>query len=589
MRGIDGMRGPDAMRGPDDLRRTPSPFIPAKAGIRRLAAFPQRLPAKSRWSPAFAGMTASVLLGLSAAAPAHAATSIAPSAPTASTTPAAPTTTDTRAYDRIVDDVVARYRLPGIAVGVIENGQVVYMRTAGETVAGSGHKITPQTLFKIASNSKAMTTALLGRLVDQGKLRWDDPVTRYLPQFRMHDPWVTANMRVADLLTHSSGLPEGGGDLMLWPEPNSFTRADIIHGLAFIKPGYSFRSQYQYDNLLYVVAGEVAAAAGGAPYETLMHREVFEPLGLSRCQVGAWNRDEVGDVAQPHRRDHGRNVVTGGDAAMIPAITSAPAGGIRCDLTDMLSWARNWLVPTPAQLAWLSPAQRKTLQSPHMLIPVSAQRRAWDNAHVMAYGYGWRMADVDGEWNVWHTGTLNGMYSMLSLLPDRRSGFVFMINGEADDARTVLGEVLTKHFTAPGEKRDVNWYADALELAAKQHAAVSSMPDTSAQRAASSAELATRTGVYRDPWFGDISLCPRDGKVHFAATKSPMLAGTVMRLGTRYLVHWDDSADLDAWLDFHAAANGNPATLRMAKLDPQGDFSSDYEDLDFQRVGECQP
>ncbi len=490
-------------------------------------------------------------------------------------------------YDKIVDDTIARYQLPGIAVGVIENGQVVYVRTAGETVAGSGQKITSQTLFKIASNSKAMTTALLGRLVDQGKLHWDDPVTKYLPQFRMHDPWVTANMRVADLLTHSSGLPEGGGDLMLWPEPNAFTRADIIHGLAFIKPGYSFRSQYQYDNLLYVVAGEVAAAAGGAPYETLMHREVFEPLGLARCQVGAWNRGAVGNVAQPHRQDHGRNVAIDEDAALIPAITSAPAGGIRCDLDDMLSWARNWLVPTPAQLAWLSPAQRQILQAPHMLIPVSAQRREWDHSHVMAYGYGWRMTDVDGTWNVWHTGTLNGMYSMLSLLPDRRSGFVFMINGEADDARTVLGEVLTRHFTVPGDTHDVNWYADALDRAAKQHAATSSMPDTSAQKATDSKELAAWTGIYRDPWFGDIALCPRDGKVHFAAMKSPKLAGTVMRLGTRYLVHWDDDADLDAWLDFHAAHDSQPITLRMAKLDPKGDFSSDYEDLDFQRVGGC--
>ncbi len=491
------------------------------------------------------------------------------------------------AYDKIVDAVIARYHLPGIAVGVIENGQVVYVRTAGETVAGSGQKITPQTLFKIASNSKAMTTALLGRLVDQGKLHWDDPVTKYLPQFRMHDPWVTANMRVADLLTHSSGLPEGGGDLMLWPEPNAFTRADIIHGLAFIKPGYSFRSQYQYDNLLYVVAGVVAAAAGGSPYETLMHREVFEPLGLSRCQVGAWNRDAVGNVAQPHRRDHDRNVAIDEDAALIPAITSAPAGGIRCDLDDMLSWARNWLVPTPAQLAWLSPAQRQILQAPHMLIPVSAQRREWDHSHAMAYGYGWRMTDVDGEWNVWHTGTLNGMYSMLSLLPDRRSGFVFMINGEADDARTVLGEVLTKRFTQPDDTHDVNWYADALDRAAKQHAATSSMPDTSSQRPVTPNELAAWTGIYRDPWFGDIALCPRDGKVHFAAMKSPKLAGTVMRLGKRYLVHWDDSADLDAWLDFQAAHDGQPITLHMAKLDPKGDFSSDYEDLDFQRVGGC--
>ncbi|MFC5436397.1 serine hydrolase [Rhodanobacter umsongensis] len=494
---------------------------------------------------------------------------------------------ETAALDKIVDATVARYRLPGIAVGVIENGQVVYTRTVGETVAGSGRKITPQTLFKIASNSKAMTTALLGRLVDAGKLRWDDPVTKYLPQFRMHDPWVTANMRVADLLTHSSGLPEGGGDLMLWPEPNAFTRADIIHGLAFIKPGYGFRSRYQYDNLLYVVAGEVAVAAGGASYETLMRREVFEPLHLDRCQVGAWKRDAVGNVAQPHRRDNGRNVAIGEDAAEIPAITSAPAGGIRCDLEDMLGWARNWLVPTPAQLTWLSPAQRQVLQAPHMLIPVSEQRRAWDNTHVMAYGYGWRMADVDGEWNVWHTGTLNGMYSMLSLLPDRRSGFVFMINGEAGDARTVLGEVLTKHFTAPGDSRGVDWYADALEQRAKQRSPASSTPDTAAQQPVSAAGLARWRGRYRDPWFGDITLCPRDGKMYFAAAKSPTLTGTVMRLGDRYLVHWNDSADLDAWLDFHAAAGGQPIALRMAKLDPQGDFSSDYEDLDFQRVGGC--
>ncbi|MEO5830666.1 MAG: serine hydrolase [Rhodanobacter sp.] len=495
--------------------------------------------------------------------------------------------TATPTYDKIVDATLARYHLPGIAVGVIENGTIVYTRAAGETVTGSGQPITPETLFKIASNSKAMTTALLGRLVDQGKLRWDDPVTRYLPQFQMHDPWVTANMRVADLLTHSSGLPEGGGDLMLWPEPNAFTRADIIHGLRFIKPGYSFRSQYQYDNLLYVVAGEVAAVAGGASYETLMRREVFAPLGLDRCQVGAWNRDAVGNVAEPHRRVDGRNVAMDQDDTQIPAITSAAAGGIRCDLTDMLSWAQNWLVPTHAQLQWLSPVQRDVLQAPHMLIPVPAQRRAWDHTHVMAYGYGWRMADVDGQWTVWHTGTLNGMYSMLALLPDRNSGFVFMINGEADDARTVLGEVLMKHFTAPEDTRDVRWYADALEQQAQQRPAAASMPDTNSMQPARPAAMTAWSGRYRDPWFGEVSLCPRDGKLRFAASKSPRLAGTVMRLGNRYLVHWDASTDLDAWLDFRAAGNGQPVTLHMAKLDPLGDFSSDYEDLDFQRVGGC--
>ena len=139
-----------------------------------------------------------------------------------------------------------------------------------------------------------MTTGLLARLVDAGKLKWDDPVVKYLPQFKMSDPWITREMRVRDLLIHNSGLREGAGDLMLWPEPNHFTRADIIAGLSHLKPVQSFRSHYDYDNLLYIVAGEVAAAAGGAPYEELMRREVFDAVGLTRCQVGECDRDDGG-------------------------------------------------------------------------------------------------------------------------------------------------------------------------------------------------------------------------------------------------------------------------------------------------------
>ena len=139
---------------------------------------------------------------------------------------------DAAGLDAIVDDVIARYHLPGIAVGIVRDGHVIYMRTAGESVVGSKQPIDADTLFKIASNSKAMTAALLARLVDRGQLRWEDPVTRYLPDFKMSDPWVTREIQVRDLLIHNSGLREGAGDLMLWPEPNAYTRADILAGLA---------------------------------------------------------------------------------------------------------------------------------------------------------------------------------------------------------------------------------------------------------------------------------------------------------------------------------------------------------------------
>jgi CubicO group peptidase (beta-lactamase class C family) len=488
--------------------------------------------------------------------------------------------------DATVDEVVARYALPGIAVGVIEDGRIVKVVTRGEVEAGSGRPITSRTLFKIASNSKAMTASVLARLVDQGKLRWEDPVIEHLPSFRMHDPWVTQHMQVRDLLVHNSGLPEGGGDLMLWPEPNHFTRADILAGLAHIKPAYSFRSGYAYDNLLYVVAGEVAAAAGGAPFETLVEREVFQPLGLSRCRVGAWQRDEVDDVAQPHARSSGRNVVVRRDAPAVDALVSAAAGGIRCSLDDMLAWAMNWLAPSEAQQAWLSPEQRREAWVPRTPMPISARRRAWDGTRAYGYGYGWRIADVDGTYTVSHTGTLSGMYSAMSLVPDRRSGFVVLINGEADDARTVLNQVLLKRFTAPQRNPGVAYYADALAAEGPPSTQGDAIPEQE-RSVPSNSELRQWWGVYLDPWFGQVRICRDGDRTRVASEKSPRLVGSVARIGARYVVDWDHDHE-EAWLDFSSAGDPAKARLAMAKVDPEADFSYDYEDLAFERVRGCE-
>jgi CubicO group peptidase (beta-lactamase class C family) len=486
-------------------------------------------------------------------------------------------------YDAAIDATIARYDLPGIAVGVMEDGAIAHVRTEGETVAGSGEPVTRDTLFKIASNSKAMTAAVLARLVQAGKLAWDDPVVKHLPWFAMHDPWVTRHMTVRDLLVHNSGLPEGGGDLMLWPEPNAFTRRDIVEGLRHIRPAYGFRAGYAYDNLLYVVAGEVAAAAGGADYETLVRREVFAPLGLDGCRVGAFDRRGL-SVAQPHYRDGGRNVAYRIDPDDVPAISSAPAGGIRCTLDDMLAWARNWLVPTPAQLAWLGAEQRARMWEAVTPMPVSKRARAWNDTHYYAYALGFRLADVDGEWTVSHTGTLGGMYSVMTLLPDLRSGFVVLMNGDAGEARTVLNQVLLKQFTAPGEGDGVADYA--ARIAAEPAGGDIPAPDTSARTPVAPDALAEWLGTWRDPWLGAARICAAGGHVEFSVAKSPKLSGTVMRVDGRLLVDWhDDGVGVEPWLAF--ARDGDARRLAMSKVDPDGDFSSDFEDLAFVRTGDC--
>lgn len=490
------------------------------------------------------------------------------------------------AIDAAVREVMARYQLPGIAVGVVADGQVLYRGTFGETRVGSGDPITAHTQFKIASNSKAFTAALLARLVQQGRLRWDDPVVRHLPGFAMADPWVTRHITVRDLLVHNSGLAEGGGDLMLWPEPNLFSRADIVRGVRHIPLAYDFRAGYAYDNLLYVVAGEVAATVGGASYETLLRREVFAPLGLDGCRVGAFVLAEAGSVAQPHARRDGRNVPTRPDPAQVPESAAAAAGGIRCDLEAMLAWLRNWLAPEAAQLQWLGPEQRAQLVRAHTPMPVPALRRRWDNTHVLAYGLGFRLADADGQWTVSHTGTLGGMYSMLLMLPDARSGFVFMINGDAGQARSVLGEVLLKLFTAPQRSLGVAGYAAELAQPAATAAPAPARPDIARRVAVTPAQLRPWLGRWRDPWFGEIALCPAGDGVEWRSAKSPRMHGRVGLLDGRYVVKWDDEAvDEDPVLLFERAS-GRPL-LRMQRLDPAGDTSSDYEHLRFVRVGGC--
>ena len=220
-------------------------------------------------------------------------------------------------------------------------------------------------------------------------------------------------------------------------------------------------------------------------------------------------------------------------------------------------------------------------------MPISSRRRDLDHSHFYAYGFGWRLADVDGQWNVSHTGTLNGMYSVMSLLPDQRSGFVMLTNGEGGEARAVFTEVMLKHFTAPSEPHTVAEYADLFAREAKEPAHARA-PDVSARNVATREAMQHWLGVWRDPWFGEVSVCMRGDSVRFSAAKSPLMQGTVMQLGERRLIEWDDArVDAQAWLDF--AESGKPVvrTMTMAKVDPAADFSFDYEDLAFQRERDC--
>jgi hypothetical protein len=281
--------------------------------------------------------------------------------------------------------------------------------------------------------------------------------------------------------------------------------------------------------------------------------------------------------------EDGKYVAETMKGSVVEAQTMDSAGGVRCSLHDMLTWATNWLAPTSEQLAWLAPEQRRKEWTAYTPMPISARRHAWDGTLFYGYGYGWRIADADGQMTVSHTGTLSGMYSATMLLPFRKSGFVFLINADADEARTVLIEVLTKQFTAPEKARSVADYADEVSRDEHQQHA-SRVPDTSSRKPATAADLKDTLGVWRDPWLGEAKICAQGNAVRFASVKSPKLAGQIMRVDNRFLVHWDHGNE-EAWLRLPEHSGSE---LHLAKVDPGADFSDDFEDLAFAREHACE-
>ncbi len=497
--------------------------------------------------------------------------------------------------DALAEKLMRDYRIPGLAIGVVADGRVVHARGYGVREYGREGAVDGQTLFKIASNTKAMTAAALAILVDRGQLQWTDKVQKFLPEFAMHDDWVSREFMVRDLLVHNSGLGPGAGDLMFWPEPNLFTRSDIISGLKHLPPVSGFRAEYAYDNSLYVVAGEIVARISGRSWEQFVERELFAPQGMTRCFAGAFNSAAAGNIAQPHGEENGVPVVVRREPEQIPALTMAAAGGVRCSLDDMLRWVRTLLDKgriadgEHAGKPLFSSRQHALIWTPYTIMPINGELHEWDRSHFNLYGLGWRINDMDGELKVHHTGSLAGMHSAVALLPERRSGVVILMNKANNDARNIATRTLLKLFTSPADgidwpkKMQDSWASKRAQQAA---AAGAGTPVTKLQVSGQLPDMRAYLGRWRDPWFGDVLIEQRGDEVWWRSEKSLKLNGRLQHVeGQRFVVRWQDrQLEADAYVDFQTEA-GEPA-MRMAPADDATDFSYDFRDLRFRRVAD---
>jgi CubicO group peptidase (beta-lactamase class C family) len=498
---------------------------------------------------------------------------------------------DVAAVDAVVARTLKAFDVPGLAVAVVKDGQVVLAKGYGVRSLVTKEPVDANTLFGIGSNTKVFTTAALGLLVDEGKLRWDDKVTTYIPEFQMYDPYVTAEFTVRDLLTNRSGLGLGASNLLLFPDSTDFTVQDVIHSLRYFKPASSFRSQYVYDNCLCLVAGEVVARISGQPWADFVETRLFKPLGMRRSATSFARLPDPTNVSAGHDVVDGRVQVIRRTLGSVADPTGAlfSAGGIYSSVAELSTWVQMLLGGAAAPAPLLKPTTQREWWTPQTLMPVSPVPSPYQT-HFAAYGLNWYLQDVRGYKEVWHTGTTTGMVAKLQLVPELHLGIIVLANQANRAAFMAVSNFIEDHYlglSGLDRVQELVTPANAPPTAdAKTRSAVWQQVAAAQKAAPKRPDYAAYVGRYHDAWFGDVTVYQQGTQLWLKAVRSPRLVGQLLPYrGTTYVVRWKDrSIPADAFTAFALDAQGRAASLKMATLGYAPAY--DFQDLDLQRVPE---
>jgi len=489
--------------------------------------------------------------------------------------------------DKVVEQSMKAFDVPGIAVAVVKDGKVIYSGGYGVRSVKTGQKVDENTLFAIASNTKAFTAASLGILVDEGKLKWEDKVIDYIPELRLYNSYVTEDFIIKDLLTHRSGMGLGAGDLMIWPGSPDFSKDDVIHNLRYLRQTSSFRTKYDYDNLLYIVAGEVVARVSGTSWEEFVESRIMKPLGMTVSAASINRLKDRSNIIDAH-------VPVNGKLEVVPKHEGDlhnPVGGIMSSVADMSKWVimqmNNGKYGENLEKQIFSEVVHAEMWTPQTIIPVRGKNAY--NTHFAAYGLGWRLSDEKGYKVVGHTGSLQGIVTQVTLIPEMKLGIIVFTNQQADAAFSAITNTIKDSYYGITGNDWVTEYTNRVTASQKNAMATTEAvwKNIEAQKTTNTVipDLAAFSGTYSDIWFGDVTVTQKDGKLRFYAVKSPKLSGEMIYYkGNTFIVKWDDrTLDADAFAIFSLDREGKPSGMTMEAISPLTDFSFDFQDLDFHR------
>jgi CubicO group peptidase (beta-lactamase class C family) len=497
-----------------------------------------------------------------------------------------------REIDQLVEDAMEKFTVAGVAVGVVKDGKIVHARGYGVKSVDTGEKVDGQTSFAIASNSKAFTTAALALLVEEGKLSWHDRVVDHIPEFRMYNDYVTRHFNILDLVTHRSGLGLGAGDLQFWPSGSDFSISDMLTNFQYFEPVSDFRTKYDYDNILYMVAGEVIRRVSGIPWEAFVKERIMEPLGMDNsCTLPAGMTD-LTNMAEPHLAVNGQ-LQTIPWFEHNPELTNGALGAVLSNAEDLCLWMLVHLnegrYGEDLEQRLFSESSQREMWKVHT--PTEVRPNPRYNTHFSGYGLGWELRDIKGMMSVSHSGDLAGMLSKTILVPDLELGVVVLTNsyyGGAGVFQAVSQTIVDSYLGM----EEFNWTDHYLQSYLSRVSDAQEVVDRVWETVETGEHDQIRTidylGVYEDPWFGRIRIYLKEGLPWFTSFRSPILTGPMYHYkANTFAIKWETrELDADAFAIFSLDEEGKAQQIIMKGISPSIDFSYDFQDLHFERIAD---
>ena len=478
-----------------------------------------------------------------------------------------------RQADEAMSRAVQSMNLPSLSIAVVKNGEIIWSQSHGLLDVRNSVKSTPDALYAVASNTKAFTSVALAQLVDAGMLNWDDRVTDHLPTFKLYDPYVTSELRVRDLLCHRSGLATFSGDLLWYG--TTWTADEVLEKAQYLKPTSSFRTEFGYQNILYIAAGKIIESLTHKPWSTTIDESLLTPIGMDRAVLSVSELEKSNQVALPH------NETSEGQLIPIEWVNwdnMAPAGALITSVNEMAKWMIVQLDSGRIENERIWSEQRtREMWTLHTPIPVSNWYQSkLPSMHFRGYGLGWEMTTLHNHKIVGHSGGYDGMISRQMLVPDEKLG-IFIVTNTNSSVPWALGYDLLNLMLADDDSFDMLTFLESNReretedrINKDEELEATRIPHTQPTH-----PLDDFVGTYTDQMYGSIEITKNDSMLELQFVQTSLFKANLNHWHyNTFQLNWAEQMMLPSGMvHFSVDAMGLVQSLDVDVPNPDFDFT----------------